>query len=118
MEPKAPKKQRRTLPNGEVWNQASWASARKRAMHSKEPICSICHRFVDINIPMVDEQGARNGLSCEVDHIVPTSRGGPLYDLENLQLTHMRCNRKKGAKMASDYDGLEITNPFPLSNDW
>ena len=57
-------------------------------------------------------------LSCEVDHKVPTSRGGALYDLDNLQLTHSRCNRKKGSKMKSDYEGLDVANPFPLSNPW
>lgn len=116
MEPS--KKPRRTLPNGEVWNQASWASARKRAIHSKEPICASCHKFIDIHDPIKLPNGKLNPAAVEVDHIIPTSRGGQLYELSNLQLLHMVCNRKKGAKMASDYDGLEITNPVPLSNNW
>lgn len=121
MEPEAtlPKKQRRSLPNGETWNQASWAQARKRAIASKDPVCASCHNFIDVDAPMTLEDGSRNPLAVEVDHIVPTSRGGSFYDLENLQLLHMRCNRKKGAKMASDYDGLQANqNPVPLSNAW
>ena len=87
-------------------------------MASKDPHCAICHNFVDVTMPMVAKDGSRNALACEVDHIVPTSRGGQLYDLENLQLTHMRCNRKKGARMNSDYEGLNAGNPVPLSNNW
>lgn len=87
-------------------------------MASKEPICGECHNFVDVNLPMKLEDGSWNPLACEVDHIIPTSRGGSLYDLDNLRLTHMRCNRKKGAKMESDYAGLGAGNPVPLSNAW
>lgn len=100
------------LPKGQVWSKTEWAIARKRAIASKDPVCAICHKYIDIELP------AFNPLAVEVDHIVPRSRGGGLYDLDNLQLTHSRCNRKKGAKMASDYDGLDTANPVPLSNNW
>lgn len=113
-----PKKPRRSLPNGEVWNQAAWKDARRRAIASKDPECALCHQFVDVTLPIKDENGKWNPFACEVDHIIPTSRGGSLYELDNLQLTHNRCNRKKGAKMDSDYAGLDVQNPFPLSNNW
>jgi 5-methylcytosine-specific restriction endonuclease McrA len=119
MQAELPKKPRRSLPNGEVWNQASWKAARKRAIASKEPICASCHNFIDVTLPMKLPDGSRDPMSVEVDHKEPTSRGGSLYDQENLQLMHMRCNRKKGAKMESDYDGLNaFENPVPLSNRW
>lgn len=57
-------------------------------------------------------------MAVEVDHIVPTSRGGALYELDNLQLTHTKCNRKKGARLAEDYAGQKVQNPVPLSNNW
>lgn len=118
MEPAA-KKPRRFLPGGEQWNQASWASARQRAIMSKDPVCAQCHNFVDVNEPLKLPSGRLNPLAVEVDHIVPISRGGAPYELDNLQLTHMQCNRKKGAKMASDYDELnKAENPVPLSNPW
>lgn len=100
------------LPRKQTWNKTEWALARKRAIASKEPYCAICHTYIDIEAP------AFTPLAVEVDHIVPRSRGGAIYDLDNLQLTHSKCNRKKGAKMASDYDGLEVSNPVPLSNNW
>lgn len=101
-----------TLPRKQKWNQTEWALARKRAITSKEPYCAICHNYIDLEAP------AFSPLAVEVDHIVPRSRGGSLYDLENLQLTHSKCNRKKGSKMASDYAGLKAENPVPLSNNW
>lgn len=114
----APKKQRRSLPNGEVWNQASWKEARRRAIASKDHTCAICHHFIDVTLPMNGPDGKRNKMSVEVDHIIPTSRNGALYDLDNLQLTHLICNRKKGARMTSDYEGLDTDNPVPWSNQW
>lgn len=96
-----------------------WAVARQRAINSLDPICAICHKYIDIQLPMKDpETGKYNPLAVEVDHIIPRVRGGPMYALDNLQLSHMQCNRKKGSKMASDYDHKEYENPFPHSNAW
>lgn len=106
------KKPRRVLPFNKTWNDTSWKLARKRAMASKEPYCAVCGGFIDMSAP------AMSPNACEVDHIVPISRGGQPYELDNLQLTHMRCNRKKGSKMASDYAAGQVENPVPLSNNW
>lgn len=94
------------------WNKTEWANARRRAIASLDAMCAICHRPIDL------EAAPFSPLAVEVDHITPRSRGGALYDIDNLQLTHSRCNRQKGAKMASDYDGLSVQNPVPLSNNW
>lgn len=100
------------LPRKLKWNKTEWALARKRAIASKDPVCSICHGLIDLEAPPFSP------LAVEVDHIVPRSRGGAMYEVDNLQLTHSKCNRKKGARMASDYDGLKVENPVPLSNNW
>lgn len=100
------------LPRRQKWNKTEWAEARKRAIASKDPVCAICHKYIDLEAP------AFSPLAVEVDHIVPRARGGAMYELENLQLTHSKCNRKKGAKMASDYEGGDVENPVPLSNAW
>lgn len=89
-----------------------WDAARRRAIASKDPICAICGRQIDLDAPK------NTPLAVEVDHIVPRSRGGALYDIDNLQLTHSRCNRKKGARMTEDYAHQQVTNPVPLSNPW
>lgn len=100
------------VPRVQKWNKTEWAIARKRAIASKDPVCAICHKPIDLEAPPF------HPLAVEVDHIVPRSRGGAIYELDNLQLTHSQCNRRKGAKMASDYEANEVSNPFPVSNDW
>lgn len=100
------------LPSVQKLNNTEWRLARKRAIHSLDPVCAICHTHIDIDAP------AFSPLSVEVDHIVPRARGGSLYELDNLQLTHSKCNRKKGARMAEDYVGQAVSNPVPLSNPW
>lgn len=100
------------LPTVQKLNGTEWAAARRRAIASLDAICAICHIPIDLEAPPFSP------LSVEVDHIVPRSRGGHLYAIDNLQLTHSRCNRKKGAKMAEDYEGMDYENPVPLSNAW
>lgn len=100
------------LPRERKLNSAEWANARKRALAIKDPVCAICHTAIDLEAP------AFSPLAVEVDHIVPRSRGGAMYDIDNLQLTHSRCNRKKGPRMAEDYGTEAYTNPVPLSNAW
>lgn len=107
------------LPRKQKWNKTEWAQARKRAIATLDPICAICHKYIDMELPMKDvATGIWNGLAVEVDHIVPRARGGALYALDNLQLTHNVCNRKKGAKMDSDYVDAQVINQVPLSNSW
>lgn len=100
------------IPAQQKLNGTEWAAARKRAIASLDAICAICHTPIDLDAPK------NTPLAVEVDHILPRSRGGQLYALENLQLTHHRCNRKKGARMAEDYVGEAVINPVPLSNPW
>lgn len=100
------------IPAQQKLNGTEWAAARRRAIASLDAICAICHKPIDLDAVK------NTPLAVEVDHIVPRSRGGALYALENLQLTHHRCNRKKGARMAEDYVGQQVINPVPLSNRW
>lgn len=106
------------LPRDFKLNRTEWAAARKRAIAMLDPMCAICHKYIDVELPMNDAQGNRNPLAVEVDHIIPRARGGPLYAVENLQLSHMICNRRKGAKMAEDYEPQQAVNQVPWSNQW
>ena len=106
------KKYGRKLPNGERWNNKAWRDVRKRAIQTKDPYCAICGKFIDTTLPAFDP------LACEADHIIPISRGGAPYELSNIQLTHSRCNRKKGAKINEESSGADLSNPFPISNSW
>lgn len=100
------------IPQVQKWNKTEWANARRRAIASKDHICAICHKWIDVDAP------AFSPLAVEVDHIVPRVRGGALYEMDNLQLTHSQCNRKKGARMTEDYPAEPFVNPVPLSNPW
>lgn len=100
------------MPAVQKLNGTEWAAARKRAIASLDAICALCHTPIDLDAPK------NTPLAVEVDHILPRSRGGQLYALENLQLTHHRCNRKKGARMAEDYMPKAVVNAIPLSNKW
>jgi 5-methylcytosine-specific restriction endonuclease McrA len=84
---------------------------RRRVFAMSDGNCAICHRPVDTAL------AAGSPLSPELDEIIPVSRGGAPYDIDNLQLTHRACNRKKGAKMVGD-DILEDINPTPNSRQW
>lgn len=48
-------------------------------------VCGICRKPFDL-------------FGIEFDHIVPLARGGT-HTRENIQATHSRCNRVKGAKV-------------------
>lgn len=50
--------------------------------------CKLCGAPVDMAARYPDPK------SASVDHIIPVSRGGT-HDLENLQLTHWKCNHTK-----------------------
>ncbi|HYH54013.1 MAG TPA: HNH endonuclease [Solirubrobacterales bacterium] len=60
--------------------------------------CGICEGHVDHGLIWPDP------LSPSLDHILPLSLGGP-HDPDNVQLAHLRCNVRKGAKVSMPYRG-------------
>lgn len=58
----------------------------KKKLFDEDPTCKLCNQqIIDID-------------DAEVDHIIPFSEGGKTL-IENAQLTHRYCNRKKNNKM-------------------
>ena len=102
----------RVLPDGTVMEDSVWQQVRKRAIASKDPVCALCGGAIDMDAP------AQQPMSCQVDHIIPVSRGGAPYDIDNLQLTHARCNRIKGNMMQYDKEDQQSDNFIPISNNW
>ena len=103
----------RILPDGSLFDDKLWQKVRKRAIASKDPVCALCGVAIDMEAP------AKSPMSCEVDHIVPVSRGGAPYDIENVQLTHMKCNRQKSNHLKEDYEEMGVSdNLCPISNNW
>lgn len=65
-----------------------WRRARSTALRLSDRICYLCGTPIDFAI----KEGP---FSKEVDHIIPASKGGDLFDQENLRVTHKQCNQIK-----------------------
>lgn len=64
---------------------------RDRFIADSDGICGICGREINKTIQYPDK------MSASTDHIVPLARGGA-HTRSNLQVTHLRCNLKKGQR--------------------
>ena len=62
---------------------------RKTAM-----VCALCGMPLDKSLKYPDP------MSISIDHIIPVKLGGK-STIDNLQATHLICNKEKGAKMLS-----------------
>lgn len=58
--------------------------------------CKYCSR-TDL---IIEEEGmlVPNRKKATIDHVVPISKGGPIYDFKNIVVACGRCNGKKGNK--------------------
>ena len=83
----------------------------RKRVFAMQDVCGVCGRPVDIHLP------SGSPMSSELDEIIPIARGGSPYDIDNLQLTHRICNRRKGAKISSDNLPVNL-NPTPNSRAW
>lgn len=74
-------------------------------------VCAICGYAVNKKLePYLPE-------SPELDEKIPVARGGDPFDINNLQLTHRKCNRAKSDKMPMHLTVKPIEQ-VPLSNKW
>lgn len=81
---------------------------RKRVMAMGLP-CALCGRPIDYSLP------AGHPMSYELDEIVPVSKGGSPYDIENVQPAHRICNQRKSNKTSV----IRTKNkPLPHSREW
>lgn len=65
----------------DLWTQKKWI--KNQLINSKGAVCGICGK------PIKDMR------ECTIDHIRPVSKGG-LTTIDNCQLAHPWCNKKKG----------------------
>lgn len=89
----------------------------KKKIYASQTVCGICGRSVDFARKYPDP------LSPCIDHIIPVSKGGHPSAMENLQLAHWSCNRKKadslpGEKNAQPEAAKESSEELPWSIDW
>lgn len=72
-----------------------WRTVRARVLRAST-VCWLC-----------GEDGADS-----VDHVVPVSLGGPVFDPVNLRPAHLDCNRRRGNRDADVYRAV------PPSRAW
>ena len=85
----------------------------KKTILATESVCAICGGFVDKTLPPL------HPMAPTIDHIIPISLGGHPSSMDNLQLTHRKCNRAKGAKAFYEAPKQEPKeNVFVWSHDW
>ncbi|TPF93611.1 hypothetical protein BW14_04945 [Bifidobacterium sp. UTBIF-68] len=103
-------------------NGAARARIRKRLLSrcNGRPICALCGQPIDTSL-RTPHPG-----SMEIDEKLPVSKGGDPFDLDNCQLTHRRCNQRKGNHQytalnadATASPARRLTpQPIPLSRQW
>lgn len=71
---------------------ARWQRLRRRVIESAS-FCALCRG------PLVPTARWPHPDSSEVDHRIPRSKGGDMWDPANLQAVHRRCQLAKGDKM-------------------
>ncbi|HJB24231.1 MAG TPA: HNH endonuclease [Candidatus Jeotgalibaca pullicola] len=87
---------------------------KKRILKTKH-ICGICGKPVDKKLKYPDP------MSPVIDHIIPISKGGHPSSIDNLQLSHMACNRDKSDKLYSGQTDTTETignRNLPKTLDW
>lgn len=64
--------------------------------------CAICGDPIDYSLPPGDP------WSFEVDEIIPVSKGGSPFDVDNCQPAHRRCNQWRGARGMGEVLALRV----------
>ena len=93
-----------------------WQRLRARVL-AEEPLCWICGLPWDAKAP------PRTRWYPSVDHIVPHTQGGGVYDRANLHAAHHGCNSSKKDKTEGYIEGTgkgtgTPTPPSPSSRRW
>ena len=78
----------------------AWKKQREKAFRSSDGFCYLCGQPV--------QRGMSGELAPEVDHIIPISRGGDPFALENLAVVHKVCNRLKSSKTSEEIIGKRL----------
>lgn len=75
----------------------------KAILRKTAQICALCGMPIDKSLRYP------NPMSISIDHIIPVALGGA-STLDNLQATHLVCNKAKGKKMCSSNNRKESFN--------
>ena len=98
-------------------HRGAYEKNRKKILKTQDT-CAICGKPVDKKLK------PPHPLSPAIDHIIPIAKGGHPSDIQNLQLTHMTCNRAKSDKLfnidkvVAQGEGTIGNRNLPWSIDW
>ena len=82
---------------GSAWaNNGNARTKMRRRLAEEGRPCHLCGQPIDYGLPSGDP------WSFELDHVVPTARGGDPWDYANAAPAHRICNQRKGKRMAGD----------------
>lgn len=84
---------------------------KKRLLMSQD-VCALCGKPIDKTLKYPDP-GAP-----VVDHIIPLNKGGHPCAMDNLQLTHARCNRLKGDSIKGTTNNKDNKKNNPLPDNY
>lgn len=95
-----------------------WQQLAKRVL-AEEPLCYLC------GLPIDHEAPPRSRYSPSVDHVIPWTQGGGVYDRANLRAAHFGHNSSKSDKTEGYTTGAGArggtphpTPPSPKSRRW
>jgi len=72
-----------------------WLEFRLKFLNSNELTCHYCNRKnLEIEVDMTNREKLKN--LATIDHIIPISKGGAIYDINNCVVACFFCNQRKG----------------------
>lgn len=108
--------QKRNRPDHDGTHRLAFERNKKR-IYATQTVCGICGKPVDFSLKYP------HPMSPCIDHIIPIAKGGHPSDIDNLQLAHWCCNRKKSDKIKKSKAEPGILDTIsnrilPQSCDW
>ena len=94
-------------------HRANYEKNKKRILATQN-VCGICGHPVDFTLKYP------HPMSATIDHIIPVVKNGHPSDINNLQLSHLTCNRQKSDKLFKNQGEPKVlgNRNLPQSMDW
>ena len=88
-------------------------------LKARGDVCGICGKPIDYSLGMITDPktGKRrpHPMSFVVDEVVPVSKGGSPYDINNCRAAHWICNARRGDGTKKKQVVSALPRPF---EDW
>jgi len=84
---------------------AEWIEFRNEFLDTRPPICEYCGK-TDLVKELIP--GIGKAFLATIDHFVPVSHGGAVYDPDNLRVACYTCNASKGSLTAEEWLSRQI----------